>query len=165
VETVLDEGALDFAIAAWIEEGRWLVDALPARATDSLDSLLTALRAQPGDGGVLGFVSIAEDFFLAVRVLGDRSRFLLSDVTAAQDWPLAREAVERLGLPMPEGDELDEVRPGGDMRIFDDLGLGPDEIDLLCGDLELYPDEMLASVATRIGFGDQFDAVLESLPD
>ena len=114
---------------------------------------------------MLGFVSIAEDFFLAVRILGDDSRFLLSDVTAAHDWPLAREAVERMGLPMPEGDELDDVRPAGDLRIFDDLGVGPDELDLLCGDLDLYPDEMLASVATRIGFGEQFDATLESLPD
>ncbi len=161
----MDPEALDFAVAVWREEGAWQADALPARTTDSLDALVSALRAQPGEGGVLGFVSIAEDFFLAVRILGDDSRFLLSDVTAAHDWPLAREAVERMGLPMPEGDELDDVRPAGDLRIFDDLGVGPDELDLLCGDLDLYPDEMLASVATRIGFGEQFDATLESLPD
>lgn len=161
----MDEQALDFAMAAWREEGQWQVDSLPLRTTDSLDALIAALRAQPSDSGVLGFVSIAEDFFLAVRVHGDNARFLLSDVTAAHDWPLAREAVERMGLPMPEGDELDEVQPAGDLRIFDDLGVGPDEIDLLCGDLDLYPDEMLASVAGRIGFGDQFDATIESLPD
>lgn len=161
----MDPEALDFAVAVWREEGAWQADALPARTTDSLDTLVAALRAQPGDSGVLGFVSIAEDFFLAVRILGEESRFLLSDVTAAHDWPLAREAVDRMGLPMPEGDELDDVRPAGDLRIFDDLGVGPDELDLLCGDLDLYPDEMLASVATRIGFGEQFDATLESLPD
>lgn len=161
----MEDGALDFAVASWREDGRWLVDQLPSRTTDSLDSLLTALRAQPGESGVLGFVSVAEDFFLAVRVLGEHSRFLLSDVTAAHDWPLAREAVERLGLPMPEGEELDDVRPAGDLHIFEDLGVGPDDVDLLCGDLDLYPDEMLASIASRIGFGDQFDATLESLPD
>lgn len=161
----METEALDFAVASWREEGRWQVDPLPPRTADSLDSLVAALRAQPGEAGVLGFVSIAEDFFLAVRVLGEDSRILLSDVTAAHDWPLAREAVERLGLPLPEGEELDEVRPAGDLRIFEDLGFGPDEMDLLCADLDLYPDEMLARIAGRIGFGDQFDATLESLPD
>lgn len=161
----MDENAVDFALAAWREEGRWVVDVLPTRTVDSLDTLVTALRAQPGEGGVLGLVSIAEDFFLAVRVLGDDSRVLLSDVTAAQDWPLAREAVERLGVPMPEGEELEDMQPAGDLRIFEDLGVSPDELDLLCEDPELYPDEMLAAVANRIGFGDQFDATLESLPD
>lgn len=161
----MDEDAVDFAVAAWREEGRWVVDVLPARTVDRLDTLIAALRAQPSESGVLGLVSIAEDFFLAVRVLGDDSRILLSDVTAAQDWPLAREAVDHLGVPMPEGDELDEVQPAGDLRIFEDLGVGPDEVDLLCEDPELYPDEMLAAVASRIGFGDQFDATLESLPD
>jgi putative tRNA adenosine deaminase-associated protein len=160
----MDEDALDFAIAAWREEGRWQVDVLPTRTTDSLDALVTALQAQPGDGGVLGFVSVAEEFFLAVRT-GGTTRFLLSDVAAADDWPLAREAVERMGVPMPEGEELDEIQPAGDLRIFDDLGVGPDEIDLLCGDLDLYPDEMLARVAARAGFGDLFDATLEGLPD
>lgn len=161
----MDDDALDFALATWREDGAWLVDPLPARTADTLDDLLAALRAQPGEGGVLGFVSIAEDFFLAVRVLGTDSRFLLSDVTAAHDWPLAREAVERLGIPLPEGEELDEVRPAGDLHIFEDLGVGADDIDLLCADLDLYPDEVLAHIAGRIGFGDQFDATLEQLPD
>ncbi|HEY7858607.1 MAG TPA: tRNA adenosine deaminase-associated protein [Candidatus Nanopelagicales bacterium] len=161
----MDEDAVDFALAAWREDGRWVVDTLPTRTVDSIETLVASLRAQPSESGVLGFVSIAEDFFLAVRVHGDDTRILLSDVTAAQDWPLARQAVEQLGVPMPEGDELDEVQPAGDLRIFEDLGVGPDEVDLLCGDPELYPDEMLAGVANRIGFGEQFDAALESLPD
>lgn len=161
----MDEDAVDFALVAWREDGRWVVDALPTRTVDSIATLVAALRAQPSESSVLGLVSIAEDFFLAVRVLGDDSRILLSDVTAAQDWPLARQAVEQLGVPMPEGDELDEVQPAGDLRIFEDLGVGPDEVDLLCGDPELYPDEMLAAVANRIGFGEQFDAALEALPD
>lgn len=161
----MEQEALDFAVAAWREEGQWQVDALPSRTTDSLDSLLAALRAQPGEGGVLGFVSIAEDFFLAVRVLGEDARFLLSDVTAAHDWELARAAIDRMGLPLPVGDELDDVRPAGDLHIFADLGVSPDDIDLMCADLDLYPDEMLARIATRAGFGDLFDATLESLPD
>jgi putative tRNA adenosine deaminase-associated protein len=160
----MDDDALDFAVAVWREEGRWQVDALPTRTADSLDALEAALAAQAGDSGVLGLVSVAEEFFLAVRT-GSQNRYLISDVAAADDWPLAREAVERMGVPMPEGEELDEVRPAGDLRIFEDLGTGPDELDLLCGDLELYPDEMLAQIAARAGFGDLFDATLESLPD
>ena len=34
--------------------------------------------------------------------------------------------------------------------------MSTDELTLLCEDLDLYPDEVLGSVAKRIGFGELF---------
>ena len=105
----MDDDAVDFAVAAWREEGLWQVVTLPPRAADTLESLLGALRAQPGEGGVLGLVSVAEEFFVLTRVLGDEVRLLLSDLYAAEDWPLGLDALDRLGVPSPEDDESDDA--------------------------------------------------------
>lgn len=161
----MDEDALDFVLLAWREEGRWSVEALPARAATSMETLVHAARQQPSDGGAIAMVSVADEFFLVVRVQGDEERILLSDVAAAADWDLAREALERGGIPLPEEDDLDQVQPGGDLHVFADLGVDPTELELVCGDLELYPDEALARLAARAGFGEPFDLVVEALPD
>ena len=63
-----------YAVAAWREEGRWSVALLPPRATESLDSLLMALRQLIADGGALGFLVVDEDFFVAVRMMPDALR-------------------------------------------------------------------------------------------
>lgn len=159
----MDDSAVDFAVAAWREDNLWQVVTLPPRATESLDALVDALRAQPGETGVLGFLSVAEEFFIIVRVRGDEVRVLLSDVFAAEDWPLGVDALDRLGIP--EDVEGEDAEPAGDLRIVDDLGVGPEEIELLLDDPEMWPDEVLASIAARIGFGEQFDLALEQLPD
>jgi putative tRNA adenosine deaminase-associated protein len=153
--------ATDFAVAAYREEGQWVVATLPPSAAEELDLLVRALRQQPGEGGSIGLVSVAEDFFVAVRVYGDDERILLSDVTAAQDWPLAREVLDRLDLPMPDDDEMDQVQPAGDLSAFADLGLPPMEVAMLCEDDDLYPDEALGSIASRLGFGEEFEQALD----
>jgi len=161
----VDDAAVDFAVAAWREDGLWQVVLLPPGTGETLEGLVDALRAQPGEGGVLGLVSVAEEFFLLVRVLGEEVRLLLSDVYAAEEWPLGLDALDRLGVPSPEDDESEEPQPAGDLRVVDDFGVGPVEIELLLDDDEMWPDEQLATIATRIGFGEQFDAALEQLPD
>jgi hypothetical protein len=35
------------------------------------------------------------------------------------------------------------------------------ELVAVCSDLEAYPDEMLGQVAARIGFGPQFESVVD----
>ena len=65
---------------------------------------------------------------MAVRVLGEEVSLFLSDLTAAVDYPLARQVLEALDIPVPADDELDQVLPAGDMSIFADLGL--DEMEL-----------------------------------
>lgn len=161
----MDEPSVDFAIAAWREEGLWQVETLPPRTSENLESLLNALRAQPGEGGVLGLVSVAEEFMLVIRVLGSEVRYLLSDIYAAEDWPLGLDVLDRLEMPSPEDDESDDPQPGGDLRILADFGIGSDEIEMLLEDTERWPDEVLSTIATRIGFGDQFDLAVEQLPD
>jgi putative tRNA adenosine deaminase-associated protein len=161
----VDDAAVDFAVAAWREEGLWQVVLLPPGTGETLEGLVNALRAQPGEGGVLGLVSVAEEFFLLVRVLGEEVRLLLSDVYAAEEWPLGLDALDRLGIPSPDDDESEDPQPAGDLRVVDDFGVSPVDLEFLLDDDEMWPDEQLATIATRIGFGEQFDAALEQLPD
>jgi putative tRNA adenosine deaminase-associated protein len=157
------ESAADFAVVAYQEEGRWQAALLPPRiASGGLRGLIAALRQQPAEAGTIGLVSVDEDFFVAVRLVGHDVRLLLSDVTAAEESPLAREVLAELDLPMPDEDDLDQVQPAGDLGLFTDLGMDAMELGALCDDLELYPDEMLASVAARLGFGESFQRAVDA---
>lgn len=146
---------VDFAVAAFREDGEWQVAELAHDVLVDVPTLCTALRRFPGDGGALGMVAIDEDFFVIVRVAGPSSRILLSDITAAEEWELASSAVAELGLPEPEDD--DEQAPAGDLELLDDFGISAMDLAVLLDDLELYPDEVLSDVARRLGFGALFD--------
>ncbi len=148
--------AVDFALAAYREEGVWQVAELTHDHVGAIDDLAAALRRFPGDGGAVGLVAIDEDFFVLVRVAGHRTRVLLSDITAATEWELAASAVEFLGLPPPEDDE-DEQEPAGDLDLLSDLGLNAMDLAVVLDDYDLYPDEMLSDVARSLGFGPLFD--------
>jgi putative tRNA adenosine deaminase-associated protein len=146
---------VDFALAAFREEGVWQLQDLAHDVLVDVDALSHALRRFPGDGGAVGLVAIDEDFFLVVRVAGASTRVLLSDITAAGEWEIASSAVDFLGLPPPE-DEDDQV-PAGDLDLLGDLGMPAMDMGVLLDDFDLYPDEMLSEVARRLGFGAQFD--------
>ena len=149
---------VDFVLVAYREEGLWQLQELEAEKAADLDGFAVELRRYPGDGGALGLVSIDEDFFLLVRVLGAEVRLLLSDVTAATDWPLAASVVEHLDLPLPDDEEDQE--PAGDLGIVSDLGMGAMDMGALLDDYELYPDEMLGDIASRLGFGRLYDEIV-----
>lgn len=149
---------VDFALAVYREEGVWQLQEIPRERIADIDSLAAELRRYPGDNGSLGLVSVDEDFFLLVRVQGARVRVLLSDITAATDWPIARSAVDFLELPIPEDD--DEQVPAGDLGLVADLGMGAMDMGALLDDFELYPDEMLGDIAGRLGFGNLYDEVV-----
>jgi putative tRNA adenosine deaminase-associated protein len=157
----LDSG-VDFAVVAYREEGEWQVAPLPPRAGTDLEVLIHALRQWPGDAGALGMVSVDEDFFVLARVQGESVRLLLSDITAATEWPLARDVVNRLELPLPDEDE-DALQPAGDMQILSDLGFSAMDLAVLCDEEELYPDEMLEDIAGRAGFGTEYQSALEAV--
>jgi len=146
---------VDFALAAYREEGVWQLQELAHDVLSDVDTLTHALRRFPGDGGALGMIGIDEDFFLVVRVAGATTRVLLSDITAADEWELAASAVDHLGLPPPE-DEDAQV-PAGDLDLLGDLGMPAMDMGVLLDDFDLYPDEMLSDVARRLGFGAMFD--------
>src|SRR5919107_492306 len=113
---------VDFALVAYREEGVWQVRQVDAEKAADLDEFAAELRRYPGDAGSLGLVSIDEDFFLLVRVLGAHTRLLLSDVTAANDWPIARSVIAHLELPLPDDYELYPDEMLGD--IAGRLGFG-----------------------------------------
>ena len=148
-------GEVDFALAAFREDGAWQVQEIASPAFDSVDSLSHALRQVARDEGAVGMVAVDEDFFVLVRVTGASTRALLSDVTAADEWELAASAVAFLGLPPPE-DEDDQV-PAGDLNLLGDLGMHAMDMGVLLDDVDLYPDEMLSDVARKLGFGELFD--------
>jgi len=84
---------------------------------------------------------------------------LLSDVTCAIDYEVAAEFLELCDLDTPEDD--DEPLPVGHLDILADLGVNQMEIATLCDDAELFPDEQLEALASRLGFGEQFTELLE----
>ncbi|MBO2461371.1 tRNA adenosine deaminase-associated protein [Actinomadura violacea] len=157
-----DVDATDFAVVVYREDDRWEAEILPVALTEDLAGLIHALRQQPSLGGTVGLVSVGDDFFVAIRLLGDEVMVFLSDVTASVDWPLAGQVLEYLDIPIPDDEELDQVLPVGDMSIFADLGLDEMELGAISGDLELYPDEMLLSIAGRVGFAPAFERALDS---
>ena len=156
----MSEDDVDFAVVAYREEGVWQVQALPRRAALDFKDLVAALRPWPADAGALGLVAVDEDFFVLVRVRGEHVEALLSDVTAATEWPLASGVLDLLDLPDP--DDEDDRQPAGDLGVVADLGMSAIDLALLI-DADSYPDEVLATVAREIGFGPQFDAAVESV--
>lgn len=152
--------AIDFAFAAYREDGAWQVSALPPRTATELPLLLQALAQLPAESGTLGMVSVDEDFFLLVRVSGANVRILLSDVGAATESPLALAVVDHLRLPRPDDDD-DQIQPAGDLSVVADLGLPAMELGALCDDGDLYPDEVLSDIAHRLGFGQEFEDTLD----
>lgn len=156
-----DVSETDFAVIVYREEDQWEADALPAAVTADLDAFVFALRQQPGIGGTIGFAGVGDDFFLAVRIFGEEVSMFLSDLTAAVDYPLARQVLETLDIPVPADDELDQVLPAGDMSIFADLGLDEMELGAMSADLDLYPEDAVASIADRLRFGEVVDRALD----
>ncbi len=150
------------AAVVYREDGVWQSGMLPERVSDDLDGLIAVLRQQPGDDGAIGLVNVADEFFVAVRVRGDDVRLLLSDVTAAVAWDLARQVVGRLGIDVPGEGDLDDVWPAGDLSIFADLGLAEMELGAVLADLEAYADEMLVTIAGRLGFAEVYDRAVEA---
>ena len=149
------ESGIDIALAAYREEGYWQLQELAAPVLGTIDTVAAALRRFPGDGGAVGLIALDEDVFMIVRVAGPSVRILLSDITAADEFDLARTAIEHLGLPFPE--EEDDQVPAGDLDILGDLGMHAMDMGVLIDDYELYCDEMLSDIATRLGFGQSFD--------
>jgi putative tRNA adenosine deaminase-associated protein len=157
----MDQAGVDFAFVAWREEGSWILVTVPPGPADSLSGLQQHARQRQGDSGSLAFVSVAEEFFVCLRIQGARTRVLLSDVTTALDWPIAEEAAEMLGLDPAAVAEVDDVEPAGDLTLLADFGLSPADVDLLCGDPQLYPDEQITAIAKRIGFDKEMGSVME----
>src|SRR4051794_15647229 len=142
--------------------GVWHSGALPARVAAYLGGLIAVARQPTGANAAVALGNVADEFFVAVRVRGEEVRLLLSDVTAAVAWDLARQVVDRLGIPAPGEDDLEDVWPAGALSIFGDLGLDEMELGAVLADLDAYADEMLLAIALRLGFADVYDRAVEA---
>ena len=150
--------SVDFGCIAWHEDGRW--DASALNSTRDIGLIIDALKSQQTNGGAIALIAIEDEFVIIGRVLGDQMQMMISDVTYALDYEVAAELIEVLDLEFPEDD--DEAQPGGDLDLLNDLGVSQMELLTILDDTELYPDEQLEAIANRLGFGDQFNQVIES---
>ena len=64
------------------------------------------------------------------------------------------EVLELLDLELPAED--DAAEPAGDLNLLEDLGIDAMELQAICDDAQMYPDEQLEAIARRIGCGDEF---------
>lgn len=154
------EPVAGFAIEAALEGGRWWCRPLPNTALTSLDAALTEVRKVAVEGAVLALLGVDDEFFVLIRPAPGGAELLLSDATAAVDYDIAADVLDMLRVPTPDEDD-DAVWPEGDLAIAADLGLPAEELAMIAGDEDLYPDEQLRMIAQRCGFGEQFDEALQ----
>lgn len=148
----------DVAVAAWREEGEWVVSPLPPTVTGHLRALVVALRQLPADAGALALLTLADDGFLLVREVAGRTGLLVADTDAAEDCALGREAVHAvLGTGAAGAGDGAWL---GDLGLLADLGVAPVELRSLCEDEEAYPDERLGLLAEHLGMGRAFARAL-----
>jgi putative tRNA adenosine deaminase-associated protein len=71
----------DVAVIVYREDETWDTEVLPTALTEDLNGLIHALRQQPSIGGTIGLVTVGDDFFVALRVIGGQVSVFLSDLT------------------------------------------------------------------------------------
>ena len=151
------EDDIDLVAALYREDGVPAAMALDKELANDLDGLIEVLRRVPGDAGAVGVVSIDSDFFVVVRVRGKKVELLLSDVGAALDWPIARDAADFLGVDLP--DDEDDSEPVGDFDLFADAGLSELELEAITSDEEADPVESIEAIVEKLGFASVYDKV------
>ena len=91
---------------------------------------------------------------------GKHVQVFCSDAVAANDWPLARDVVDLLGIEGP--DEEDDSVPAGDLGILADVGLHDFELEAMAEDLEEDSATLVERIAARLKFGPEFAKALNS---
>lgn len=150
---------VDLAVVAYLDDGEWQLDDLPDRALGDVVAVAEELRRYP-DPDALALISVGDDFALLVRSDEGRTQVVLSDVTAALEWGLARTVADLLGV---EVDDDEEPGPAGDLSLLVDAGISAHDLAALIDD-EPVPEELLAAIADELGFGDDFEEYLEDSP-
>lgn len=150
-----------WAVVVFRDADAWQVAQLPPTIADDLDAVVAAVRGQVS--GAFALVDVADEFFVVVRVINGEERFLLSDAGASVDWELAEQVMDRLDLDVPDEEDSQDLWPVGELGIFDDLGLDALELGAILADEDAYADEMLSTIARRLGFADAFEQVVDAL--
>jgi putative tRNA adenosine deaminase-associated protein len=151
-----------FAVAVVREEGKWRCSAMAGDALRELDAAITELRKIRSTGAVFGLLDVDDQFFLVLRPGPGGVQLFVSDAAAALDYDVAADALDLLRVDPPSEDD-DEVWPEGALDILADLGLPAPEMQVIAGEVDLYPDEQLQIIARRCGFADEFVQLLDGL--
>lgn len=155
------EDDIDLVIACYREDGQPVAVPLELDLANDLDGLIGQLRRIPGDAGAVGMVSVANEVFVLVRVRGKRVQVFCSDALAAEDWPIARDAVDFVEADLPD-DDSDEPYPIGDADILADAGLPDFELEAMAEDLDEDSTTLVERIAAKLGFKAEFDKALAS---
>jgi putative tRNA adenosine deaminase-associated protein len=153
-----------FGVAVVREDGKWRCSAMRRSALNSLADAETELRELRSAGAVFGLLDIDDEFFVILRPAPAGTRLLLSDATAALDYDIAAEVLEKLDNDIsPE--ELEEAEPfeEGDLGLLSDVGLPEAVLGVILDESDLYADEQLGRIAREMGFADELAAVLDRL--
>ena len=152
-----------FALAVVREDGKWRCSPLRPAALTSLSAAETELRELRSAGAVFGLLDVDDEFFVIVRPAPAGTRLFLSDATAALDYDIAREVLEKLDADIDPEDLADEDPfEEGDFTLLSDIGLSEAVLSIIIADDE-YADEQLSRIAQEMGFGDEMTAFLDKL--
>ena len=152
-----------FGVAVVREEGKWRCSPMSRGALSSLTAAETELRELRSAGAVFGLLNVDDEFFVIVRPAPSGTRLFLSDATAALDYDIAEQVLEKLDADV-ELDDLEDEDPfeEGDLGVLSDIGLSDGVLSIIL-DEDDYADEQLSRIAQEMGFGDELSTVLDKL--
>ncbi|MGE2731848.1 tRNA adenosine deaminase-associated protein [Mycolicibacterium vaccae] len=153
-----------FGVAVVREDARWRCSPLRPASLTSLKAAETELCELRSAGAVFGILDIDDEFFVIVRPAPRGTRLLLSDATAALDYDIAAEVLERLDADIDD-EELDDSDPfeEGDLAVLSDVGLPEPVLSVILAETDLYADEQVGRIAREMGFADELSAVLDRM--
>lgn len=153
-----------FGVAVVREDGKWRCTPMGSAALTSLAAAETELRELRSAGAVFGLLDVDDEFFVIVRPGPAGTRLLLSDATAALDYDIADEVLDKLDSDI-EPDDLEDSDPfeEGDLGVLSDIGLPADVLSIILDEADMdrtRVDDQLHRIATEMGFDEQLSAAL-----
>lgn len=149
-------------------DGSWSGREIDLDEFEDLDSVVDALRDIADRGRALMFLEQDDEYFLIVRVDGDRdARTFISDVRAIDTFAMAAMIMEdEVPVVRPVDDDDDSPRaegqPAGDGSILADLGVSEERLLDLCGEEGRLPADVITAVCEKIGCVDVLEEIRES---
>lgn len=141
---------IDYCVILWREEGAWNTASVPARQALVIDDVIALCRQYPGEGGVFAVIGVAEEFFLFLRVDPRQVEGFISDSLALLDWDMAVDLADIIDLDWDEADLID-FEAIGDTDMLQLFHLRSDDIQAICENPDLYPDQQVQEILKRMG--------------
>jgi putative tRNA adenosine deaminase-associated protein len=156
-----------FGVAVVREDGKWRCAPMNPSSLRSLNAAETELRELRSAGAVFGMLYVGDDeydFFIIVRPAPAGTGLLLSDATAALDYDIAAEVLDKLDSDIDDED-LEDTDPfeEGDLGLLSDIGLPEGVLGVIIADDDSEIDEQITAIAERMGFDSELSAVLDKL--